>query len=78
MQNKKEYICPVCGKPYEYQLKTWIDENGNKHCLHDDEFIFDNLHFTNYEKKISRNLPKGKVLAKGSDGITRVCDVKKK
>jgi len=32
---KKQFICPVCGKPYEFYLRTWQDENGEWHCAHD-------------------------------------------
>jgi len=74
----KKQICPVCGKEWKYRLKTWTDEDG-WHCLHDDEIHSSfPLYFTGREKKMASNLPKNKVLVKGSDGITRICEVKKK
>lgn len=38
MLDKPNKICPVCGKPYEYQLQTGYDQYHNQFCKHDDEF----------------------------------------
>lgn len=74
----KEQICPVCGKKWAYRLRTWKDKD-RWHCQHDDEVVREfPLYFSRYEKKMAGNLPRGKVLVKGSDGISRICDVKSK
>jgi len=33
-------ICPVCGKPWDHQLKTGYNEDHTRFCAHDNEFIF--------------------------------------
>ncbi len=74
--HKKMKLCEVCGKPYEYQLKIRYLPNGKKECRHDGDFYWDSLVFSKYEKKLIEKYHKqGKVLVKGSDGLTRVCDI---
>lgn len=34
-QNKKENICPVCGKRYDYALTVTYNPDGTKTCEHD-------------------------------------------
>lgn len=33
---QKEFICSLCGKPYEYSCTVKIDVDGNKTCVHDE------------------------------------------
>ena len=77
--NKPMKICEVCGKPYLYQLKIMYLPGGRKECRHDGDFFHDNLVFSQHEKKLAEKYHKqGKVLVKCNDGLTRVCDYKKK
>jgi len=46
-------ICEVCGKPYEYQLKTkYID--GKHYCWHDGEFIMSKYEAVDRHTKADR------------------------
>ncbi len=76
MKAKTSKICSVCGKPYEYQVKVCYI-NGEKTCMHDEKFE-PSLRFTNHEKKLQNNLPKNKVMVKGRQGISYICDKVKK
>lgn len=77
---KKRNICSVCGKPYDYQVRVHHNPDGTKICLHDGEFPLGGpgLSFSRHDKKIISKLPKSKVLVKGADGVSRICDVAKK
>ena len=56
-------ICPVCGKPYEYNLKIIYNPDGTKTCYHDDE-VYNKPHFNLTDQRIIRNLKPNQVLAK--------------
>jgi hypothetical protein len=69
----KKNICPVCGKPYDYQLRITYLPDGTKECEHDSSRSL--LYFTEREKKLAEKMRKqGKYLVKGSDGIVRICE----
>lgn len=73
---KRKKICSLCGKSYEYKCRVDYLPNGKKECYHDGEFQSDTLKFSQHEKKLAEKYHKqGKVLVKGDDGLTRVCDV---
>jgi len=71
--DKVKNICPVCHRPYEYQLRITYLPDGTKICHHDEGGVL--LYFTEREKKLAEKLHKqGKYLVKGSDGFTRICE----
>ena len=68
-------LCPLCGLPYDINLESGVNlTTGEKWCRHDDGLDV-NVHFDNWDRKIIAKLPAGQVLAKTSDGISRVCEV---
>ncbi len=71
-----ENICEFCDKHYDYQIKIEYEGGKPVACWHDGRFV-QSLYFSKHDKKIIGKLPKDKVLVKGSDGVSRICDVKK-
>lgn len=73
----KNKICEICGKPYLYQLRIKYLQDGIKICFHDNEFKT-GLHFDIAEQSIIKKLPNHQFLAKGNDGLCRICEKTKK
>lgn len=69
-------VCKLCGQPYDFRLEMGEDSISRKWCRHDENSK--EVHFGLTEQRIIKNLPKGQVLVKGSDGFSRICDVTKK
>jgi len=71
-------ICKNCGKPYDFKVESGVDGSGVTWCRHDEDASKYFLHFTPHEQGIISKLPSGQVLAKGSDGFSRVMEIPKK
>ena len=72
MENKKENICEVCGKPYLWKVRVKY-ENGEKKCFHDDDVPNSPLPDLTYQR-ICRSAKKGQVPVKGKDGVIRIME----
>jgi len=66
-------ICSFCKKSFDFSLRVHYDDNGKPlGCDHDG--VFYTLRFDDNDKKIISKLPPNKMLIKGSDGISRICE----
>jgi len=70
-------ICSYCGKPFDFSLKIHYDNRGKPlGCEHDG--VFYTLTFDTNDRKIISKLPANRMLVKGSDGVSRICEKRKK
>lgn len=67
-------ICSFCGKPFDFSNRVVCDVKGKPlGCEHDGVFLA-GPHFSEHDRKIIDKLPSHQVLAKGPDGISRICN----